>query len=528
MTGSAELVNLNTFRIKYFSKFQNLFSHEYGFYFAENRIEHFRSILLKFMKDSPVESFEEYYDYLSKTSPGRRHFQNLMDEVTIGETYFFRNLPQLEAFRDKIIPDLVKLKRSQGVNTIKIWSAGCSTGEEAYTLAMILMSTLPQPSFWKVQILGTDINRNVVDIANRGVYYGKRPERHLTTDQINNYFDRVGSDKIRIKESLKKWTRFMNHNLIRDEFNQPEMIDPDIIFCRNVTIYFNLETTKALVARFYDTLSDKGYFFIGHSETLWKISDKFRIHDFPKAFVYQKDTHYKKEAASLPKHAPTLSSAATSEKTADIDSPSKSVPKTEAATLLNIAMTHSRKQAAKDNLVEPSEMDLEKILKIDQLFHQGILYFERKDLESAVNCFDEIIDLESDYLLAHYAKSTILSNQGQYKEALVAIEAALKLDNLLLEAHYLKGLIYFKQDMIPEAIKTFQTVIYLDPDHVLSYFYLAQMYEKTGDLRQRVLALKNVNRICGKFEAAQIVPFSDHVTYATLGQLSEKALSNIL
>ena len=511
----AQLVSLQKFKNDYFKKYQDLLIREYGFFFAENRMEVFRSILLQFLTKSPYDTFEDFLNYLSNTTPGKMLLQQMMDEITIGETFFFRNVPQLDTFREYVIPELVRAKRSSGVQTIKIWSAGCATGEEVYTNAMLLLENLPNPGTWQIYILGTDINRKFLKIAEEGIYRGNRPQKHVDQALLQKYFT-YEDGQYKVKNELRNIVKFAHHNLIQNPYDMYEMIDADVIFCRNVTIYFNTETTRMIINKFYDCLRDKGFLFLGHSETLWKICDKFRVHDFPKGFIYQKDLYHRdRNVESNTTHA--------------------AIPE------INLNLMHQIKDTG-HTPKSPFSVDsrylnhtpfpaedtspdmLENLMKVDTRYNEGCILFENKDFDGALKCFDEIIRLDPNYLIAHFAKATILSNQGKYQEALKAFQHLINVDNLFLEAYYLQSILYIKLQDLPRAISALQKVIYIDPDHALSYFNLATLYNDCGKLNQSRLAWTNLKRVCQLHSKTDVVPLSDNLTYETLETLADRML----
>jgi chemotaxis protein methyltransferase CheR len=194
---------------------------------------------------------------------GETELMALVDALTINETTFFRNVPQLNLFAQVALPEVVSRKRATSEpKKLKIWSAGCSTGQEAYTLAM-LANDVAKPLFtWEVEILATDISPTVLAEARRGVY----PKARLNTMPAAmhaRYFDDLGA-QIRVKDSLRQLVRFTQHNL-RDPFPADRF---DVIFCRNVMIYFSRQEQARLARRFAERLAPEGFLFIGHSESL--------------------------------------------------------------------------------------------------------------------------------------------------------------------------------------------------------------------------------------------------------------------
>lgn len=507
---SIENTTISDFKDNYFEKYKQLFIIEFGFYIVDSRMKEFKDILTKHIKKTSYLTFDTFYTYLTNTIPGKILLKQIIEDITIGETYFFRNQPQLDVFVEHILPEFIKQKRIYNDHTINIWSAGCSTGEEPYSLAILLLENLPAPSTWKIKITATDINRNSLQIAQNGIYSGYRPKQHIPRNILEKYFKIDDYDKFMINESVKQYIQFKHHNLVKD---LPPVDNPDIIFCRNVTIYFNVETTKKIINNFYKILHDKGYLFLGHSETIWQICDKFVTRDFPKGFVYQKDLLHPE------KQNKPINSAVIPEFNLESLS-SKSKDKSVLSLLSNSF-------EIKDDISEYKNMDLEKVMMIDVKYHQGVVAFEGKDYITALNIFNEIIAKHNSYMMAHFAKATLLSNQGEYQEAIKSLNFLIEKDNLFLEAYFLKAILQLKINESDNAIKTFQQVIYINPDHALAYFHLINLYKQSNKMYQAVLACKNIIRICTDKKDDEIVPFSDSLTYGTLNIISNKILEEI-
>ena len=199
-------------------------------------------------------------------------FMALIDDLTINETTFFRNVPQMNLFARVAIPEIMARKnKTQGSRRLDIWSAACSTGQEAYTLAILAYEALRFVPEWGVRVHATDISPTVVEAARRGIY----PRARLDTmppDILKRYFDDHG-EEIRIKEVLKQMVTFQQHNL-RESFPVQTF---DVIFCRNVMIYFSREDQAHLARRFKERLAPEGFLFIGHSESLQGLDVDFRL-----------------------------------------------------------------------------------------------------------------------------------------------------------------------------------------------------------------------------------------------------------
>lgn len=223
--------------------------------------------------------------YLALLRDNDKERQSLLDEVTIPETHFFRNPPQIRALRQYVLPEILRLATQ--TKRLRIWSAGCSTGEEPYTLAMLVRELLPAASGWDVQIIATDVSTRALAAARAGRYAERS---FVMTDPIDlkRFFTldtEAGSWQVR--DEIRDLVEFRHHNLV----TEPPPFEPgqlDLVFCRNVTIYFDRDTTKALMRRLHGCLRDGGYLFLGHAETLWQVTDAFSLVSLGDAFVYRR------------------------------------------------------------------------------------------------------------------------------------------------------------------------------------------------------------------------------------------------
>ncbi|NVN90535.1 MAG: protein-glutamate O-methyltransferase CheR [Desulfuromonadales bacterium] len=235
------------------------------------------------VRDLKLESFAEYFRYLTSSPAKESELWDIMDVLTVNETYFFREASQLKAFSDEILPELIDVKSRRGQRQLRIWCAGCSTGEEAYTIAMLL--DRPELRGWPVEIIATDISRRALALAQRGVY-GASSFRDLEPHYLERYFSNHGAG-FRINEKLREKVSFRLHNLYDRE--HPGVTGKlDVVFCRNVIIYFDLDAKVTVVTGFHSALAEGGFLLLGHSESLINISRQFTLRHFMNHTVYQK------------------------------------------------------------------------------------------------------------------------------------------------------------------------------------------------------------------------------------------------
>lgn len=233
-----------------------------------------------------LKSFREYFQFLRFNRKREQELEEIMDLLTTNETYFFREEYQLKAFTDEIIPELCTAARiKEPSRRIRVWSAGCSTGEEPYTVAMLLLE-MDCLHDWTIEIIGTDISQRVLQYARRGVY-GASAFR-VTDDYFRSKYFTVQPDgNYRITDNVRKLVTISHLNLL-DSTRMKMLGTFDLIFCRNVIIYFDSVAKKKVVESFYQVLRDAGYLLLGHSESLMNITTLFSLRHFKNDMVYQK------------------------------------------------------------------------------------------------------------------------------------------------------------------------------------------------------------------------------------------------
>jgi chemotaxis protein methyltransferase CheR len=227
-------------------------------------------------------NFRDYYRYLLYHHNRDEELAAIIDILTVNETYFFREQNQLKAFSEEILPELKKTNKEK--KRLRIWSAGCSTGEEPYTIAILVLETGAFNN-WTIEVFGSDINQRVLQGARSGVY---RKNSFRTTEPyfLRKYFKEQES-LFRISDSVKQYVNFSHLNLL-DPVKTKLAGTVDVIFCRNVLIYFDYPSRKKVVDMFHDRLADGGYLLLGHAESLMNISTAFTLKHLKYDMVYQK------------------------------------------------------------------------------------------------------------------------------------------------------------------------------------------------------------------------------------------------
>ncbi|MGB9813928.1 MAG: CheR family methyltransferase [Thermovenabulum sp.] len=268
-----------------FKKIRDLINSKSGIFLEDKKMYFLEKRIEDRMKEMDVDNIDEYINYLKFYDNGTE-IQKLIEKITINETYFFREFEQLQAFAEECLPEVERFKNRIRDRNIRVWSAGCSTGEEPYTISIILHEMLENPDLWNIYILGTDINGKVLEVAKKGVY-DERVLKHVAKTYVEKYFDRIKYNVFKVRDFLKEKIEFVQSNIL-DMDKKIEDDFFDFIFCRNVLIYFDDNSRKKALDIFYKKLKSRGFILLGHSESVGRITDKFNYRKMRNYYVYQK------------------------------------------------------------------------------------------------------------------------------------------------------------------------------------------------------------------------------------------------
>lgn len=263
------------------SEIRMLIEERTGIYFDESRERFFSGRVKEHLR---VKGMERGTDLLRSIRKSNVEYEALLENLLTQETSFFRYPSVYEAFEKRVLPELHVKKFWKNPRTLRIWSAGCSTGEEPYSIAITIADSLSFSDSWNVEILATDVGRQALKHAERGVYAG-RSLASVNTQQLATHFTQVQGGH-QVKPRLRKLVTFAQMNLASAVY----VGRMDMIFCMNVLIYFSEERRRALVQRFYDSLEPGGYLFLGHSESISKMPVKFQAIVLNDCILYRKPT----------------------------------------------------------------------------------------------------------------------------------------------------------------------------------------------------------------------------------------------
>lgn len=474
-----------------------------GIFFPESKILNLEKPIYENFLDSMSNTFNEYILHLTSKSEDS-YFRKLISCLTTNETYFFRGKMDFEILRNHIFPELIK-RESSNSRAISIWSAACSTGEEPYSLAIMLKELIPEIETWKINIIASDIDETSIRTARKGEY-SQWSFRGVDTNIINKYFYKK-NDTYKIKENYKSLVQFIHHNLISDNTPSNGNGDDekfDIIICRNVTIYFKKETTMGLALNFYNSLKDGGYLVVGHAEYSADNYSKFISRVFPNGIVYQKSVNGNRNKKIIPEQIKSL----------------KREPFKKTDYLLNIIKKSSPallKTSDNLNLSEHRNNLREETI----IFNEAITYYNSSDYDFAIDRFFKILDINPKNVRASWMLCHMSANRGHFEEAVKWGNRCIEIDPLFKEAYYSLALIHLERKEYNEAVEKLKKVIYIDANFTLGYFTLGNIYALMYLHSQAKDCFKIASDLLSSKASDEIVFQAEHLTVRELLNLVE-------
>jgi chemotaxis protein methyltransferase CheR len=434
-----------------FYKVRKVIASSMGLDFPDDRKDIVSRGLAGAAKELGFKNMKEFITWCLTTELKTDQIEILASYLTISETYFWREPKVFDALSLKILPELIEMK-TESAKTITIWCAGCSTGEEAYSIAIALYRTIPDIKDWQINIIATDINTKALSKAKKGVF-GSWSFRNSPLWLRNRYMKQLDNQEWEIDSDIKELVTFSNFNLIQENYDNSVFKNKkiDIIFCRNVLMYFTAEWATKVSQNLFNSLSDDGWLAVSSCELSSDLFPQYVPANFPGAVLY-----------------------------------------------------HKSKGKFSDNLIQPIEYKKQGFLS--SLFS---LVPEIKKQEHPVsNAYAQPDPVPQPRLktheeILHEKKSAIrsLADDGHLEEALLACDVAIADNKLEPGLYYLKASILQEQGKSHEAIKSLKKAIYIDPNYIMGHFTLGNLFFRQGVIisakRHFINALELLNTISG-------------------------------
>jgi len=458
---------------------------QWGLDFGENREEQiFRAVQTR-MEELGLASAFDYSRLLIRSDQREQESRNLLDLITVNETFFFRHKAQFDLLRDHCLPAI--LKRNSPTKRIRIWSAACSTGEEPYSIAMILRELLPESSGWKVVVRGTDISTRTLLKARKGLY-GKRSIEHMEPRFRDRYVTRKGN-RYALSPEIRSAVQFEYFNLACDPF-PPDAGPPwDIIFCRNVMIYFTREHARRLLHNLHLHLADHGFLFTGHSEMLSFLYDGFEPVEINGTFIYRKKTGKRKIQA--------VTGGLAAQKATRKNKPPV-VPK----------IRRKAPAGGPATAKPPGNRDRKK----------GTVPAARQETGAGVTGGDP------GRYEARIVQSKKLADRGETQRSVEILGELTEESPLRPEAYFLLAMISLDMGDLDQSILYLKKVVYLETNDPVARMYLAEAYREKGKASDAIREYSNAIEF---LEQDPEGPLGTHAAGFTRGALLETARGHL-
>lgn len=447
-----------------------------GLQFLDKNRDNLHRNIRSAMTDFGFENVVGFVEWLLSMSPTQEQIEILASHLTVGETYFFRERNTFETLERSILPGLIDVRRKTG-KRLRFWSAGCSTGEEAYSLAILIDKLIPDLKDWNVMIIATDINAFALRKAGEGIYsdWSFRDTPPFFKDK---YFGRVKENRYRLLPDIRKMVAFSYLNLSEDAYPslQTNTNAMDIILCRNVLMYFAPDYIRWTVERFYRSLIEGGFLIVSPVETSQVYYSQYTPVRLRDSIFYKKDIEKIKQEDKIEKH----------------------VAKGTALPLVKKVKRSASEKTPRTLLPTPYE-------EADVLYRKGFYREAEERLGPIVSN-----GRSSQEALVLYTK--VLANQGKLEDAFRWCEKAVSADKFNAYLRYLLAVILEEQRRFEDARASLKRAIYLDHNFALAYFALANLSLRLGKIAEARKHFGNTTEILSKYKPDEIIPESEGIT----------------
>ncbi len=399
--------------------------------------------------------FVDYYRFLKEEAAGQKELARLAETLSNKETYFFRELRHFQVLGDHVLPRLLEKQTSEEA-PLAFWSAGCATGEEPFSLAISIMEYQETHGPCAVRILATDLDTMALDRAQQGVF-DRRSLRVVPTLYLEKYFRKQGEGWL-LSDRVREMVDFRRHNLVSDSYDQPFLADMDVIFCRNVSIYFGTETLEKVNAALASCLRPGGYLFVGTTETVRHNLGYLSLIEMDGVFLFNRA----EKAVEVP-------------------------PETRPRLPLKTRKKKEKREERKEREGKREERLVSPLLPVPSRtdgpgssYRLAVEAFQQEEYELAMQHLCDALQIQPSRFEVHCLLASIYIDQEKFAEAERACQRALEIDPWRPEAHFLWGLILRYRGQEQEAIEKFKRAIYLKPSYGVAHFQLAEVYRALG------------------------------------------------
>jgi chemotaxis protein methyltransferase CheR len=460
-----------------FVRLRDLVSTECGFYFGSTNLDTLQSCIHRRMKAVDTADYEEYLEYIDCHAEGQAELRELVGSITVNETNFFRHPDQFKAFKEHVLPEIIDRKLSSGMPAepiASIWSAGCATGDETYTIALQVREVVEPFYANNIEILGTDIDEDVLSHA-KDALYSTRTLQYVGERHLETYFT-AADGGYGVNEQLRRMVEFRYHNLVETPYPRARWGKWDVIFCRNVVIYFDTATMHRVINNIYKSLAEGGYLFLGYSESLNGITDKMTLCRFGDVFAYRKDVGSKARARSK-------------------------IPAPEASS------------------------DRRPIAGLERMQDEVRRLLDAEKYKEAVKKATALVEKYPADAVANSLAARAHLEKGRHEEAAEAATRAIELDPLQTHAYFIMGIICENQQDDERAIRYLRRALYLDDTLAMAHVHLAIIYRKNGKQEDASREYKNAIRILENTPPGGKTEFAGGVNVQSILSMCKKSIA---
>ncbi|MDC0834938.1 hypothetical protein AY599_10845 [Leptolyngbya valderiana BDU 20041] len=479
------------------------------------------------MKALGISSLDSYYQLLdagrsdavvapSDRLRSEREWRELVKLLVVTESYFFRDRGQFDLLRTRILPELIVKNRNlaaQKANgakpTLKIWSAACASGEEAYSLAILLRELLQDLYDWNLVIFGTDINESVLERARQGEYNAWSFRQ--VEPRIQQQYFQTRHDRYQIDPRVRRMVQFHRLNLVRHELPDADLAlaEIDLILCRNVFIYFDRASIDRVLQKFHRTLAPGGYLIAAHAELQGQATQPFHTQLFPQSVVYQRCDRLAGDSIARGDRVSILERSSVPSQTRDRPS-SPTVPAVTSRAELSPSRPSVKLRRDRPDRPSPRELS--------PAWTQALACYQHQDYADAIARAEIVLSDEPQHLDAYTLIARAYANLGDYQKATYYCMQALGIDSLAVEPYYLLAHLGELQGK-PERAKSFlKKIVYIDPHAAIAYLELAQLYRAEGDRHRARKMQSTAVEILQTLPPQTVVDAERHLTAGELLQ----------
>jgi len=491
------------------SLFNRFIARTMGLHIRDERLSELEQKVATACRDFGYDDPETCMLWLMSAPLSREQLETLARALTIGETYFFRDPQSYQVLEKHLLPELISTRR-QGGKCLRIWSAGCSSGEEPYSIAILLSRIIPDLDSWNIMLLATDINPGALERGRQGVY--SKWSFRDAPPWLMDYFKKRADGRFEIAPRIRKMVQFNYLNLAEDSY--PSLINStnaiDIIFCRNVMLYFEPAMIKSVTAKFHNALLNGGWLFVSPTEVGHRTFAGFTCRHFPGALAFRKGTREGEKTAlwsGPPEQLPSLT-------------PGAAAGSALAPALPDYpAYAHDPAILASADETLATDRNSGGATHAEDGYQTALALYNEGRYEPATARARELLATGQDNVNALELLAKTYANLGNFAEARQCCEEAIAADRLRAHNHYLLAIILEEQGELEQAAAALKRALYIDHDFLLAYFALGNLHRRTGNKKESQRFFANALRLLEKRDPHEVLPEAEGLTAGRLAEI---------